>query len=882
MSRMLVIAAAMSLLLPVSIVHAELVLENAHFRLVIGEDGTGQSLVDKATGEDYAVTDPAQPVFTIYKGENAFIPSGLSQRDDIITVEFANTDAYLQFWVRQSDHYIALTLCTVSDPAIDRVDLLSLRVRPTTYMGPWINIAYDDSFGICNFGGGPNVNARLVNPAENRPWIDLTTMAYRETGLERATAILIGCPDPLESFLDFMEVAEMDFALPAGARGRKHESYKYSYLWIDATLETIDEMIEWARRGGFRMILFSYEDFSGRVGNFDWRLDRYPNKIEDLKIITQKIRDAGFAMGMHIHYNKAERRDQYLTPIPDDRLHATHSFTLTDDIDETATVLRVDENPSGCTMDDQRRLLKVGKELVEYTEYTTEPPYEFRGCKRGALNSFVRAHPSGTRVDLLNVDTWPRFVRFDQNTDIQDETTARLAKIIAETGPYEMIYYDGAEDVHSPFWYHCANAKWRVYRQIKPEPFIGEAAAQTHFSWHIATRSNAYDSVRPSEMKDFIRRNPARRAEQRAPDFSQVNFGWLHGFSRPDGAYIEPDILEFILSRGAAWDCPYSITLNPSNIAGNPRREDCFDIMKIWEDARVDRKLSQAQKDALKDLDQEHHLFINEQGEYELVAIDQVENVADSDAFSAFLFNRESDPGATYALIWHRGVSGEISLRFPASRMKLMRPMGHEVDFTTEGAVSTFAIGERHYLRFDDTDARRAATLLQRAETVIGDFKSVYIKVGDLVDIQGEIALGSTIGVQQEGTIGGDVLVPTGAPDMQGQHPWYADFTVDIPEEGMWYLSGRMWYKDTNTNSFHFSFPGIDDTRRRFGNSMVWDEWLWDTGGPTPLKAGPVTLRIAVREALANVSPLLDMLCLSNNPAYRPTDQNARKALEDR
>jgi hypothetical protein len=52
-----------------------------------------------------------------------------------------------------------------------------------------------------------------------------------------------------------------------------------------------------------------------------------------------------------------------------------------------------------------------------------------------------------SRVGLLDVDTWPVFVRFTQNTGIQDEVAERLRAIYEQAG-FHFVYYDGAEDVH--------------------------------------------------------------------------------------------------------------------------------------------------------------------------------------------------------------------------------------------------------------------------------------------------------------------------------------------------------------------------------------------------------------------------------------------------
>ncbi len=260
---------------------------------------------------------------------------------------------------------------------------------------------------------------------------------------------------------------------------RIYRGERLSYLWASRpTPENIGEYIELAQRGGFRMILFSYNAFATSAGHFIWN-DAYPNGTADLKKVTDAIRNAGLKVGLHIHYSKTSRNDPYVTPTPDNRLHQVRRFTLSSEVDRGAATIPVDENPAGCTLDDQRRILKLGGELVAYENYRTEPPFAFTGCERGHLETKASEHNRGDRLGLLNVDTWPRFIRLDQNTDIQDEVARRIGEIYRRTGPYEMVYFDGAEDVHAPFWHHVATAQQRVFRCLDPPPTVCEAALYT-------------------------------------------------------------------------------------------------------------------------------------------------------------------------------------------------------------------------------------------------------------------------------------------------------------------------------------------------------------------------------------------------------------------
>ena len=735
---------------------ATVALETRALRLELGSDGLLRSLKAKASGVEYAWTDAPMPIASVYRGGEmgigsqvdyaeheipayrggqCFPASGLSLSGDTLTIRFAQANVTATYRVTVNPHYLAFELLSLAGDPVDRIDLVQLRVKRLPFLGPWIDVAYDDQFGIFLCGGNIKTNAGMSRYPE---YVEMQAVATREVALAGTTALLFACADPRERFLDVMEIVERDFGMPSGAKNRRSPMQAHSYLWCPPTPDDVDRYIALARRAGFRMIMFSYAGFTQGAGHFRFNA-RFPRGIDDLRDMTERIRSAGLKVGIHIHYTKADRSDSYVTPVPDDRLHVVRTFTLFEALDDSRDTICVQENPVGCTRDNGRRILRIGRELVAYRDYTVQPPYRFLGCERGHLNTAPSAHHPGEVAGLLDVDDWTKFIRFDQDTDIQDEAARRLAEIINASGPYDMLYFDGAEDVHDPYWYHVANAQYRVYRLLEPEPPVCEAAMSGHFSWHMASRGNAYD-VTGKHIKGFCREISCRAAPVRAMDFTRTNFGWIFQFY----SHMGPDVLEYVLSRGAAWDCPFSLRLNLAEVAAHPRAEDCFDTIRVWEDARLSGAFSEAQKKMLRTLDpseyqyiktwhalflprwvdawskgtfsdQEHHLFVNERAEYELVPVREVSKVA-AGRVKAFLFQRPSKPGDAYVVLWAN--ESEIRLTVPVKpeRLKVMRPFGAAVSFERRKDSAIVSVGSRCYLRLAGVGMDRADGILKATE----------------------------------------------------------------------------------------------------------------------------------------------------------------------
>lgn len=753
---------------------AAVVLQTSTLRLEIGPDGLLRRLAAQPDGTEYAVAEPPCPVAVVYRG-GRMVPSGTGEfaavtgrwvyqggtqlaatrvvrHGEQLTIEFGAAQVTATYRVRSAADYLAFELRAVEGEPVDRLELLRLSLRRLPSLGQWVNLASDDRFGVCLCAGTVQTQIEML-PEEQR--VLLTAAAEAAVGFRGATAVLFGCREPRTAFLDAMAKVEHDFHLPPGATFRRSPLQQLSYLWATRpTPQNIDQYIRWAKQGGFRVLLLSYTAFSTSPGHFPWNA-QYPRGLADLQHVTNAIRAAGLHAGLHIHYNKTRKGDPYTTPVPDDRLRQARRFTLAAPVDDRASTITVREDPAGSTLDKGRCILKIGQELVAYQAYTAQAPYQFTGCERGHLQTTAAPHQAGAAVGLLDVDTWDVFIRFDQNTDIQDEVARRIAEIYRQTGPYAMVYFDGAEDVHEPFWYHVAAAQARVFRLLDPPPPVCEAAQYTHFSWHMISRSNAYDVVAaPDGMKDFCRLMPCPTAAARVADFSRVQFGWLGRFGRSPVGCAGPDVYEYVASRAAAWDCPIALHASLEELASNPRAEDCLAAIKIWEDARVGNHLSDADRRLLRNVApedagyvpcfvqrpvyencrenrnltesqrriladrREHHLFINEQGRYELVEIEELPAVAQG-AVKVYLFHRAGRPEDTYVLAW--AAEGQVRLRVPRGQLVAMRPFGTPLPIAGDDRSSEVRVGPRTYLVLPTTDRAAARRLLRQVQVVPPD-----------------------------------------------------------------------------------------------------------------------------------------------------------------
>lgn len=696
----------------------DVIIENAEMRLVISSNGRAISLKHKPTGQEClhkganipisAITEYRpydNELFLTYPAkERTFGANKVWREGNDLKVKFEQiaytatislsiTDDYIGFKLTRLDYEVE-SIGVKRKTEIDEFTLLQLPVKHRKYFGEWLNVVWDDKVAVNLLATD---HYAKIDAFGNKDYNLLFAGMEDKVKLMDVGAALITTSS--NKLLDRIDKVEKDYNLPLGVESRRKEAYRYSYYELrDVTTQNIDRHIEYAKMGGFKMVVLYYPDFTNAMGHFPWR-DNYPNGMEDLKTITCKIKEAGMVAGFHIHYNKAAKNDLYVSPVPDSRLNLVRIFTLSDSIDTKSTIIYVEENPEGCTLEDERRFLKIGNELVTYTNYTKEPPYAFTGCKRGELGSSVNPIEKGFKFGLLDVDTWPLFIRFDQNTSIQQEVAERIGKLYSEAG-FEFVYFDGAEDVHPPYWHNVSKSQLIVYNELKPAPLLSEGALKSHFGWHILTRGNAFDLFKPEDIREATNRYTISAAKYIAQDFTSINFGW-NDYLAPSEKTIgmQPDMYEYICSKGAAWDCPIALMGKLDQLDTHPRTVDNMEVIKKWEEVRIKDLLTDKQKEELRNTDQEHILLKNKYGEYELYPYQQIKiKDENSQDMRAFVFKRNGKATIVY---WHGRGTGKIHLPINQSKIRLFDSQNNEIKVESLGNEILLPVDKRRFIELD-------------------------------------------------------------------------------------------------------------------------------------------------------------------------------------
>ena len=704
---------------------ADVTFSNEAFTLVVGEDASVKSLKLSANGEECVDASERIALFSVtqerpfnneiklaHMNKRTTYRANRVRRDEgglVVGFELAPYEAKVAVSVKPS--YIEFKLerfivdpedygdLKMDTPPVESFRVMQIPVRNRANFGDWINAVWDDKSAVGVMGTSCETD---IDSEARHGFTLLTADLVRARRLRGGSAVLVAAPGP-DAFLCAVERVEEDFSLPKGVKSRRSPLINASMFWVsDMTPENVERYIALAKRAGVRMMLLYYTCIVREVNswgyNGDWDiLPAYPNGLCDVAAMLSKIKAADIHPGIHFLHSHVGLKSRYVTPVADHRLNLTRRFTLAKPLNDADTELYVEETPLDSVMHKGCRILRFGGELISYKGYTTEPPYRFTGIERGAHATRKTAHPAGEIGGILDVsEFWtPMSCYVDERTSLQDEIADKIAAVYS--AGFEFAYFDGSEGVNAPFNYNVPYAQYRVWKKLNPEPIFGEAAAKAHFDWHMLGGANAFDIFAPEVFKEKIVEFPQAEAPLMRKNFTRLNFGWWKLYRpHPDGkgrtVGTQMDMWEFGTSRAAAWDCPMTVQMTAAYNAAHPRLADLLEVVRRWEDVRAKGWLTKEHKEALKSKTQEHHLYLNEKGEYELHEIAMLPTPKDAPHLRGFVFERG---GKRIAAYWHTcgegtfivpELSGERSCKLDAAGIKYL-----ETDISVEEVKAAFA-----------------------------------------------------------------------------------------------------------------------------------------------------------------------------------------------
>jgi hypothetical protein len=430
--------------------------ETSYLRLDLDSRGRIVSIYDLSGGREYLASDHGARLLRVAVGKVVHDPASASYNEEsrVLKLVYGSGGIIARVEVNVKPTHLMLELKSIqgADAAVVMWGPYPTAIGQT--VGETVGVARNDefAFGIqaLNVGttGGrpkeyPDLGVGGENDAAARIDPGSAVQAYSreyDGGVIGSKIALFGCP--AEKALEIIEQIEIAEGLPHpmldGEWGKTSTTAKLSYLITGFGENSVDEILEYARKGGFKYIYHGgpFQTW----GHFHLSPGDFPDGAESLKRCVKKAGKAGIRVGVHTLSNFITTNDPYVSPVPDPRLMRTGSSTLTAFVDETSTEIGVGD-PEPFREQQTLSAAVIGEELIQYRDVSEAKPWKLLDCKRGAFGTKPSSHPANADIGKL-VDHPYRV--FFPNLKMQDEMAQRLVDLFNKTG-LRQISFDGLE-----------------------------------------------------------------------------------------------------------------------------------------------------------------------------------------------------------------------------------------------------------------------------------------------------------------------------------------------------------------------------------------------------------------------------------------------------
>jgi hypothetical protein len=557
--------------------------ENRRARFAIDAQGRITSLRCKASDRELLARPQELVSARLNDGRQLTARKASFHRGEL-TFEFPRGQGAAVLAVDTRKDFFTFTVRSLTVSNVAALTFCSLPVTAAKYHGEMANMLSDDAEAVCLRGYELPVEMAVGgNPAGLRVW---TTAEHGLTGWRAGLAV-----GPKKDMPAMLRAMAADAGVPVSKLGGPWslgaEANRGSYLFADLSHASVDEWIELARRGGFTHI--HIHGWWNTLGHYDVNTNLYPKGLEDMKDAVARIHAAGLKAGIHTLTGCIDPRDAWVTPDASPYLIASDTYTLARPLSASDTVVYVNEKPSAhhdvvFTYMGNGNALRIGTELVQYSEVSAEPPYAFANCQRGAFKTHPAAHVAGDRAAYLQ----QRYIAFypEPDSPLADELAEHIAKVF-NTCKLDQIYFDGSEGMMSR--YGIDFMRQAIFKRLHGE-VLAEASCHGAHSWWFHSRLGAWDHP-VWAAKRFQDLHIASAASYRDSDLLEPQLGWW----APRGPTAQArghflDEMEYFAAKNLGLDTAMSI--QGVNVSRQPlgfHVEKQFTVLGWYERLRLAR-----------------------------------------------------------------------------------------------------------------------------------------------------------------------------------------------------------------------------------------------------------------------------------------------------
>jgi len=587
------------------------VIENQLARLEIDARGRCIALIEKSTARNL-LAKPG-PMATVKVKGSELRRTACSYVDGRLTLGFGQDEAKVVLQCDSKGRYWTFTVLAVEGKGVESLAFLSLPLVRGTLASSTSGAVVGDDWGVCL----RELNLQTEVALSGSP-VSLGANCNSTYGLVGAKVGLVAGPvDQLRPALQDLVKAE---GVPQSGQGGPWalaaEGIRGSYLFSHPSEREVERWIDLGKRGGFTHLHF--DGWYKSLGHYEPHPALFPNGLEGMKTMVRKVHAAGLKAGMHTLTGCIAPHDPWVTPVPDKRLAADATYTLAADMDEKSdTILTVEkpqEHDTIWSYSGRGNAIRIGDEIIQYSEISFTPPYGFLKCTRGAFKTKPGVHRKNEQVDHLR----QIYIAFypDERSTLVGEVADAIARVYNEC-EFDQIYMDGSEGMGSI--HAIQTMRDAIYTRLK-RPAVVEASCWDHWSWYYHSRIGAWDHPKWG-LKAFTDLHCASIPAYREGALLQAQLGWwvVLGPSRANRAET-PDEMEYFCCKTLAYDAPSS-TQGIGSLASpaNARMQEYLTMAGWYERLRLANYFPESVKEQLRQPGKDFHLVQADDGSWQFL-----------------------------------------------------------------------------------------------------------------------------------------------------------------------------------------------------------------------------------------------------------------------
>ena len=415
--------------------------------------------------------------------------------------------------------------------------------------------------------------------------------------------------DELLDSIGEMELAE-DLPHPThnGEFAKKCRRASAHYLILGGSGLTNEERVELAGRAGVSCVYFA--GVIEKWGHFAAHKENFPGGVEEVAFYSDMVNKYGVHLGAHSLTNFITTDDEYVTPIPHEKLLVMDKTVLTKELKKDDTEVYV-ADANNFARKSTLNVIRIGNELIEFKSFDAQRLC-LTDCVRGAFETVQASHNAGDVVDRL----WDHeYGTLFPNIELQSEMAECLGNFIKDAKIHRFSF-DGVEGCDYTGYMEYARAAFvKKTLETAGREVVCDGSCLSHYLWHAYAYANWgepwYDSARRSGMymdranhMPYFNRNLMPRM-----------LGWYCIYG--NNGHFEatpPENMEYMLSREVAYDAGAAIHVAETVAKEHGFINQYMDMIKLWGDFREEADIPDDLREKMQEENSDWHLEKTEDG----------------------------------------------------------------------------------------------------------------------------------------------------------------------------------------------------------------------------------------------------------------------------